>query len=60
MPDPVQEADFDPDVRGPADDLRLQVEAASTRLDDEGKALVRALVEGVLLRYEARRWAQVS
>jgi transcriptional regulator with XRE-family HTH domain len=46
---------FDADERGPSDDLRLQFEATN-QLDDEGKALVKALIEGVLLRHEARRW----
>lgn len=47
---------FDETERGPDEDLRLQFEAAS-QLDDEGKALVKALLEAVLLRQEARRWA---
>lgn len=51
---------FDEDERGPADDLRLAFEAASTRLDDESKNLVRALIEGVMLRHEARHWADAS
>lgn len=51
---------FDEDERGPADDLRLAFEAASARLDDEGKNLVRALIEGVMLRHEARHWADAS
>lgn len=50
---------FDEDERGPSDDLRLQFEAAS-KLDDESKAVVKALIEGVLLRHEARRWASAS
>lgn len=47
---------FDEGERGPDDDLRLQFEATS-RLDEEGKTLVKALLEAVLLRQEARRWA---
>jgi transcriptional regulator with XRE-family HTH domain len=50
---------FDETERGPDDDLRLQFEATA-RLDDEGKALVKALLEAVLLRQEARRWAAAS
>jgi hypothetical protein len=50
---------FDPEERGPGDDLRLQFEATS-RLDDEGKNLVKALLEAVLLRQEARRWTNVA
>ena len=38
----------------------LQFEAASAQLDEEGKQLVRALIEGVLLRHEARRWANAG
>jgi hypothetical protein len=45
--------------RGPADDLKLAFEA-TTRLDDEGKTLVKALLEAVLLRQEARRWSATS
>lgn len=50
---------FDEGERGPDDDLRLQFEATA-RLDDEGKALVKALLEAVLLRHEARRWATIA
>ena len=50
---------FDDAERGPDDDLRLQFEATS-RLDDEGKTLVKALLEAVLLRQEARRWTQTA
>lgn len=50
---------FDPEERGPGDDLRLQFEATS-RLDDEGKNLVKALLEAVLLRQEARRWTNIA
>lgn len=47
---------FEVDERGPDEDLRLQFEA-TTRLDDDEKAVVKALLEGVLLKHEARRWA---
>jgi transcriptional regulator with XRE-family HTH domain len=50
---------FDDAERGPDDDLRLQFEATN-RLDDESKALVKALLEAVLLRHEARRWATTA
>ena len=33
---------------------------ATACLDEEGKALVKALLEAVLLRQEARRWAAAS
>jgi len=50
---------FGKDQRGPDDDLRLQFEAVS-RFDEEGKRVVRSLLEGVILKHEARRWQTVS
>jgi transcriptional regulator with XRE-family HTH domain len=50
---------FDEAERGPQDDLRLQFEATA-RLDDDGKNLVKALLEAVLLRHEARRWTHAA
>ncbi len=47
---------FDEDERGPDDDLRLQFEAVA-RLDDDEKQVVRTVIEGILLKHEARRWA---
>lgn len=47
---------FDKDERGPDDDLRLQFEA-TTRLDEDEKRLVREVIESILLRHEAKRWA---
>lgn len=47
---------FDKDERGPDDDLRLQFEATS-RLSDDEKRLVREVIESILLRHEAKRWA---
>jgi len=48
---------FDADERGPSDDLRLQFEAAS-RLDPDERQVVRELIEGMLLKHEARRWGR--
>ena len=48
---------FEPSERGPDNDLALAFEAASTRLDTEGRAHLKATLEGLLLRTEARRWA---
>ncbi len=45
---------FDPGERGPADDLALHLEAVS-RLDDDEKAAILALIESMLLRHQARR-----
>lgn len=50
---------FDPDERGPDDDLRLAFEA-TTHLDPDEQTMVRHLIEAVLLRHEARRWAPAS
>lgn len=47
---------FDDQERGPSDDLRLQFEAAS-RLDPDERNIVKELIEGMLLKHEAKRWA---
>lgn len=47
---------FGKDQRGPDDDLRLQFEAVS-RFDAEEKNVVRSLLEGMILKHEARRWS---
>lgn len=46
---------FDEDERGPSDELRLQFEAAS-RLDEDEQRLVREVIDGVLLKHDAKRW----
>ena len=45
---------FGNDERGPDTDLQLLFEAAN-RLDDEGKQLLKALAEGIILRQTTRR-----
>jgi transcriptional regulator with XRE-family HTH domain len=50
---------FDVDERGPEADLRLHLEAIQ-HLDDDEKAVVRTVIESVLLRHEARRYAPAS
>lgn len=50
---------FGKDERGPDDDLRLQFEAIG-RFDEEEKPVVRSLLEGMILKHEARRWQTVS
>ena len=47
---------FGQDERGPDDGLRLQFEAIS-RFDEEEKRVIRSLLEGMILKPEARRWA---
>lgn len=47
---------FDDHERGPQDELRLAFEAIE-HLDPEEQAVVRELIEAMLLKHEARRWA---
>jgi transcriptional regulator with XRE-family HTH domain len=48
---------FDPDERGPADPgLRLHLEAIN-QLDPDEQAAIRTLIEGTLLRHQARKLA---
>jgi len=46
---------FDESERPIADDLKRQFEAAS-RLPEEERMIARALLEGLILKHEARRW----
>jgi transcriptional regulator with XRE-family HTH domain len=46
---------FDNDERGPTPSLRLHLEAASN-LDDDEQAVIRSVIEGLLLKHEARRF----
>ena len=50
---------FGKNERGPDDDLRLQFEAVSS-FDEEEKRVVRALLEGMILKHEVRRWQNTS
>lgn len=45
---------FDEKERGPQDDMRLQFEAVS-HLEPDEKEVVRSVLEGILLKHEARR-----
>ena len=47
---------FDVDERGPGDDFRLYFEALA-KLDEKEKAVVREVLEALLLKHDARRWA---
>lgn len=47
---------FDEHERGPQDDLALAFEA-TRHLTPEEQATVRELIEAMLLKHEARRWA---
>jgi transcriptional regulator with XRE-family HTH domain len=47
---------FDKNGRGPDDDLRLQFEAV-TQFSPEDKKVVKSILEGMILKHEARRWS---
>ena len=47
---------FDKDERGPDEDLRLQFEAIC-RFGPEEKQIAKAVLDGLILKHEARRWS---
>ena len=47
---------FGKDERGPNDDLRLQFEAVSS-FSSEEKKVVKSVLEGMILKHEAKRWS---
>ena len=47
---------FNKDERGPSDDLRMQFEAIS-QLGENERRLIREILEGLILRSEAKRWS---
>ena len=50
---------FEQTERGPDDELKLQFEAIS-RFDADEKKVIKALLEGMILKHEAKRIAQFS
>ena len=50
---------FGENERGPDDDLRLHFEAVS-KLSPEEKKTIKELLEGMLLKHEAKRWQHES
>ena len=48
---------FDEDERGPSDALRLQFEAISN-MPEQQQAVIRELLEGMIIKYETQRWGQ--
>jgi transcriptional regulator with XRE-family HTH domain len=50
---------FDVAERGPDDDLRLQFEAIS-RFEPDEKKIIKALLEGMILKHETKRVAHIS
>lgn len=50
---------FGENERGPDEDLRLQFEAIS-KFDPEEKQVIKEVLEGLILKHEAKRWATTS
>lgn len=50
---------FAPEERGPSDDLRLQFEALS-HFSAEEKKIARAVIDGLILKYTAQRFATAN
>jgi hypothetical protein len=50
---------FDENERGPQDDLRLQFEAVS-KFSAEEKKVIKSVLEGLILKHEAKRWSSAS
>ena len=46
---------FGEDERGPDEELRFQFEAVS-RLDPDEKRVIKELIDGMLLKHDAKRW----
>ena len=45
--------------RGPDDDLKLQFEAVSG-LEDSEKLIIREVLEGLIIKYQAKRWSRIG
>jgi transcriptional regulator with XRE-family HTH domain len=50
---------FDEHERGPDEDLRLQFEAI-TKMPKKERQVIRELIDGMILKYEAKRWSGAS
>jgi transcriptional regulator with XRE-family HTH domain len=48
---------FDSNERGPDEELRLHFEAVS-KLDPREKSVIKELIEGMLIKHDAKRWTQ--
>jgi len=46
---------FEKNERGPSDELRLQFEAIS-KFDDDEKKMIKEILDGLILKREAKRW----
>ena len=47
---------FDEDERGPGVDFRLQFDVIN-HLDEDEQRIIRELIDGMILKYQARRWS---
>jgi hypothetical protein len=50
---------FEEQERGPDNDLRLHFEAVS-KLEPQEKAVIKELIEGMLIKHDAKRWTKAS
>ncbi len=50
---------FGENERGPGDDLKLQFEAIN-ELEEEDKHIIREVLEGLIIKYQAKRWNRIS
>ena len=50
---------FGPEERGPTEDLDLQFEAVS-QLTSEEKNVIKEVLEGLIIKYQSRRWDSVK
>lgn len=50
---------FGENERGPDEALKLQFEAVS-ELEDADKMIIREVLEGLIIKYQARRWSRIS
>ena len=55
----IDELVFEDDERGPSDRTKPLFEAIEQLHEDE-QAIIRELLEGMILKYEARRWTRAS
>ena len=55
----LDELVFDENARGPSDKMKLLFEAVA-RLGEDEQAIIRELLEGMIVKYEARRWTGTS
>jgi len=51
----LDELVFDESERGPSDEMALQFEAVS-HMSDEERNIIKALLDGMILKHQARRW----